>query len=89
VAYDENEAVTGGAIGGANDEPGTGPCGTRVVAAIVALLVLAWAASRFGTAARRPRRRRNSAAVNSPGEGTVAPPTSDRGKRCGAADGRR
>ena len=44
------------------------PCGTRVWAVIVVLLVLAWAAGWFGTVGRRPRRRRDDAAVNSPGE---------------------
>jgi hypothetical protein len=58
-----------GASGGADDEPeGQAPCGTGVVADIVVLLVLAWAAGWFGTAGPRPRRRRSDAAVNSPGE---------------------
>ena len=56
---DEAEAV--GAIGGADDElEGQAPCGTRVGAAIVALLALAGGAGRFGTAARRPQRRCNN-----------------------------
>jgi hypothetical protein len=59
----------GGAIGGANDEvEAQAPCGTRSGAAIVVPLVLAWAAGWFGTTGRRPPRRRDSAAVNSPGE---------------------
>jgi hypothetical protein len=75
----------GGAIGGANDEvEAQAPCGTRSGAVIVVLLVLAWAAGWFGTAGRRPRRRGNDAAVNSPGERArrslrSPPPKSDRG----------
>ena len=62
AAYHGDEAAAGGAIGGANEGPeGTGPCGTRVFAVIVALLALAGAAGRFGTAVRRPRCRRNDA----------------------------
>jgi hypothetical protein len=72
---------------------GTGPCGTRVVAVIVVLLVLAWAAGWFGTAGRRPRRRRDAAAVNPPGEWArrspmYGPQERPREQR-GAADGRR
>ena len=64
-----DEAAAGGAIGGADDEPegqalvvrGSGP-----------LSSCCWSSPGppgwFGTAGRRPRRRRNSAAVNSPGE---------------------
>jgi hypothetical protein len=52
MAHDADEAAAGGVIRRANDEPMTSPCGTRVVAAIVALLVLAWAVSRYRTAAR-------------------------------------
>ena len=47
--------AAGGASEGADDEPeGQAPCGTRVGAAIVVLLVLAWAAGWFG---RRPAAR--------------------------------
>jgi hypothetical protein len=50
-----------GAIGRADDEfEGQAPCGTRVGAVIVVLLILAWAAGWFGTAARRPQRRCNN-----------------------------
>ena len=71
-----------GASGGADDEPeGQAPCGTRVVADIVVLLVLAWAAGWFGTAGPRPRRRRTDAAVNSPGEWARRSPGYSRGGR--------
>ena len=93
-----DDAAAGGAIGGADDElEGQAPCGTRVVAVIVVLLVLAWsspgAAGWFGTARRRPRRRRNDAAVKSPGEQArrsprYGPRERPREQR-GAADGRR
>jgi hypothetical protein len=55
AAYHGDEAAAGGAITGAEDEPReTGSCGTRVVAVIVVLLVLAWAAGWFGTAGPPP-----------------------------------
>jgi hypothetical protein len=55
AAHHGDEAEAGGAIGGADDElEGQAPCGTRVGAVIVVLLILAWAAGWFGTAGRRP-----------------------------------
>jgi hypothetical protein len=72
---------------------GTGPCGTRVVAAIVARF---W--SSLGPPAgsgRRPQRRRNNAPVNSPDEWPrrcprYGRPSHERSReQRGAADGRR
>ena len=55
AAHHEDETEAGGAIAGADDElEGQAPCGTRVGAVIVVLLILAWAAGWFGTAGRRP-----------------------------------
>ena len=49
-----DEAPAGGAIGGRTMNPRDSPCGTRVVAVIVVLLVLAWAAGWLATAGPPP-----------------------------------
>jgi hypothetical protein len=55
AAYEGDETAAGGSLGRADDElEGQAPCGTRVGAVIVVLLVLAWAAGWFGTAGPPP-----------------------------------